>query len=87
MLWDPPSGVVNGREVPQRTRLRPKKLVKQWKIRTETSNVGTLTGRLREIKRRIDFYVCRRLDGNEMVLERFEMGMWFITVGQDKVEM
>ena len=57
---NPPNGVINGRGVPQGSRLRPKKLVKEWKIRTGTWNVGTLTGRLREIvdvmeRRRIDF--------------------------------
>ncbi|XP_066986829.1 craniofacial development protein 2-like [Macrobrachium rosenbergii] len=57
---NPPTGMINGRGVPQGLRLRPAKLVKEWKIRAGTWNVGTLTGRLRAIadvmeRRRIDF--------------------------------
>ncbi|XP_064103331.1 uncharacterized protein LOC135213280 [Macrobrachium nipponense] len=58
---NPPAGVTNGERVLQGSRLRPKKLVKECKIRAGTIwNVGTLTGKLREIvdvmeRRRIDF--------------------------------
>ena len=56
---DPPTGVINGRGVPQGSRLRPKTLVKEWRIRAGTWNVGTLTGRLREI---VDVMERRRID-------------------------
>ncbi|XP_064117891.1 uncharacterized protein LOC135223356 [Macrobrachium nipponense] len=45
----PPTYMINKLGVPQGSRLRPKKLVKDWKIRAGTWNVGTLTGRLRKI--------------------------------------
>lgn len=72
---NPPNGAINGRRVLQGTRLRPKKLVKEWKIRTGTWNVGTLTGRLREIvdvmeRRRVDFLCVQEIDGKEMELEK-----------------
>ena len=50
---DPPADMVNGRGVPQGSRLWLKKQVKEkekeWKFRVGTWNVGTLTGKLREI--------------------------------------
>ena len=57
---DPPTDVRNGLGVPQKSRLRLKKPVKEWKIRAGTWNVGTLTGKLREIvdvmeRRKVDF--------------------------------
>ncbi|XP_068210389.1 uncharacterized protein [Palaemon carinicauda] len=56
---NPPIGVINGRGIPQGSRLQPKKLVREWKIRAGIWIVGTLMGRLREI---VDVMERRKID-------------------------
>ena len=46
---DPPTGPRNERRVPQRPQLRLKKRVEDCRVRMATWNVGSLTGRRREI--------------------------------------